>query len=218
MAVVPPFQPLPLPTLNLYGVPIDPNGTGVGNGGLGVLMPKLKHRFQIIVTGFGSNTPDQTTVFTRQVVTCGRPNINYNETPLHSYNNIVYIAQKPEWQTIELTLRDDITNGITSAVSTQLQKQMNHFNQSAAAAGSNYKFEMFINTLDGNSGSAFPTAIEQWYLEGCYITQAQYDSLDYASSDPVMITLTLRYDNATQGDEAALSAVYPTKGITSPNA
>jgi len=38
------------------------------------------------------------------------------------------------------------------------------------------------------------------------VKQVQYDSMDYSSSDPVMITLTVRFDNATQGSEIAAAA------------
>ena len=197
--LVPPVN-LNAPTVNRYGVPM-PNGTGIG-----ILMPKLKHRFRLVTYGFGEIGETQNT-FTQQVVTSGRPNIQFNNTPLHSYNNITYIAQKPEWQTIEITLRDDITNLITSMVSAQLQKQMNHYTQSAAAAGVNYKFSMNIDTLDGTVNGTNDSVLESWYLEGCYLEQVAYDSLDYSSSDAVMITLTVRYDNATQGDEDILP--YP---------
>jgi len=198
-AIVPPFNP-DLPTVNRFGVPM-PGGTGIG-----ILMPKLKHRFRIVTYGFGVIGPSQN-IFTQQVVTAGRPNINFNNTPLHSYNNITYIAQKPEWQTIEITLRDDITNLVTSMVSAQVQKQMNHYTQSAAAAGVNYKFSMNIDTLDGTVNGTNDSVLESWFLEGCYLEQVAYDNMDYSSSEAVMLTLTVRYDNATQGDESILAAL-----------
>ena len=192
-------------TLNRFGAPVGPYGQGTGNGGLGLLMPKLKNRFQIELFNFADSSSGSTPILTRQVVTCARPSLQFNSTALHSYNNIVYIPQKPEWAEIELTLRDDITNELTSAVSYQLQRQMNHYTQSAAISGVDFKFQMKINVLDGTINDAAGTSLESWYLEGCYIQQAQYDSLDYSSSDPVMITLTIRYDNATQGDESGFT-------------
>jgi hypothetical protein len=49
--------------------------------------------------------------------------------------------------------------------------------------------------------------LESWYLEGCYLESVAYDSMDYGSSDAVMMTLSIRYDNATQGDEADLAGL-----------
>ena len=176
-------------------------------------MPKLKHRFRVEVSRFGDSV--NIVDFTRQVATAGRPQIHHNNTPLHSYNNIAYYANKPEWQSIEITLRDDIRSSVSGLVSAQLQKQMNHYTQSAARAHMDYKFEMRLQTLDGTM--SYPNnVIEEWLLEGCFLDQVQYDQMDYSSSDPVMITLTIRYDNATQGSEPAIGLINDAIPATSP--
>jgi hypothetical protein len=175
-----------LETLGRFGVPLTPNG------GEGILMPKLKYRFRVTLSNYGEIGYSKE--FTRQVVTCGRPSIQHNSTALHSYNNIMYIPQKPEWSTIEITLRDDITNNATQLTAAQVQKQMNHFDQTSGVSGFDYKFTALIETLDGGNDNVFET----WFLEGCYLETVAYDSMDYSSSEPVMLTLTVRYDNATQ--------------------
>ena len=38
--------------------------------------------------------------------------------------------------------------------------------------------------------------VEEWELKGAYIQSAQFGDLAFDSSDPVEITLTLRYDYA----------------------
>ena len=204
MAIIPPRNLQP-PTLTRFGVPTDI--TGALNGQL--LMPKLKHRFRVNVTNFG-NIPNLVD-FTRQVVTAGRPTINHSSTSMHSYNNIVYYANKPEWSTLSVTLRDDIGNRVSSLVSAQLQKQMNHYTQSAARSHVNYKFTMNLQTLDGSMDTPL-NVLEDWKLEGCYIEQAEYGDMDYASSDPMTINLTIRYDNATQGSEIIESAINTALG------
>lgn len=204
MALIPSRNFIP-GTLSRFGVPTDVTGTPNGT----ILMPKLKHRFRVTVSRFG-DTP-ATIDFTRQVATAGRPQIQHNNTALHSYNNIVYYANKPEWQTIEITLRDDIGNSVSSLVSAQLQRQMNHFTQSAARSHMDYKFSTLLQTLDGSMD--YPAnVIEEWLLEGCYLEQVQYDSTDYSSSDPVMITLTVRFDNATQGSENQIALIQSVFG------
>lgn len=194
MPIIPPRNNILPDTLTRFGVPA---GAAAVLGGT-LLMPKLKHRFRVEVNNFGNQIA--ITDLTRQVVTAGRPQIQHNNTALHSYNNIAYYANKPEWQAIEVTLRDDITNSVSSLVSAQLQKQMNHYTQSAAKSHMDYKFTMRMQTLDGSMN--YPNnLLEEWVLEGCFLDQVQYDQMDYASSDPVIITLTIRYDNATQGNE-----------------
>jgi hypothetical protein len=181
-------------TLNKFGVPLITNG----NVGAGILMPKLKYRFSVLATNFGSNTKQQN--FTQQCISCGRPDLNFNRTELHSYNNVMYIPQKPQWSTIDIVFRDDLQGNINTLVGQQVQKQMNFFTMSSGVAGLNYKFQLNVLTLDGTNvnGQTAASALEAWYLEGCYIQDVKYDSFDYSSSEPVVITLTVSFDNATQ--------------------
>lgn len=209
MAIIPSRNFLP-GTLTRFGVPSDP--TGVQGT---ILMPKLKHRFRVEVNNFGDSVG--TIDFTRQIATAGRPSMQHGNTPLHSYNNIAYYANKPEWQSIEITLRDDINNSVSAIVSMQLQRQMNHFTQSAARSHMDYKFLTRMQTLDGSM--SYPNNVtEEWILEGCFLEQVQYDQGDYSSSDPMMITLTVRYDNATQGSELLASSIQDALRPTIPTA
>jgi len=175
------------PTLSKFGVPLVP-----GTSGVGILQPKLKYRFRVSMYNFGPSGAALN--LTHQVKSVGRPKIDHGRQELHSYNNIMYIPTKPSWQTIQLTVTDDITNSVSGLVSAQIQKQMNHFDQTSAVAGINYKFMTQIETLDGGDTNT----LENWYLEGCYIQDAEFDSFDYSASDPIMITMTLSFDNATQ--------------------
>jgi predicted transglutaminase-like cysteine proteinase len=189
------------PTLSKFGVPLQ-----AGTSGIGILMPKLKYRFRVSMQNFG---PIGTALaLTRQVETCGRPVLNHDMVELHSYNNIVYIPKKPNWSNIEIKVRDDVSNSVSSLVGAQIQKQMNHFDQTSALAGINFKFTTIIEVLDGgNTG-----VLENWYLEGCYLETVNYDSHDYTSSDPVAITLTVRFDNATQ-DNTIMPQIQPPTGL-----
>lgn len=193
------------PTLSKFGVPLVP-----GTSGIGILMPKLKYRFRVSMQNFGPT--GSALELTQQVITAGRPNIQHNRTALHSYNNVMYIPQKPEWQSLEIVVRDDITNGVSSLVAAQLQKQMNHFDQTSKLAGINYKFVTQIETLDGGNVNT----LENWYLEGCFLETVAYDQFDYSSSEPMQITLTISFDNATQ-DNTIMPQVMPSTG-TGPQA
>lgn len=187
------------PTLSKFGVPIVPGASGTG-----ILMPKLKYRFRVSMQSFG---PSGAAIeLTRQVATAGRPSIQHNSTPIHSYNNVMYLPQKPEWQTLEITVRDDVNSSVSTLVAYQLQKQMNHFDQTSFLAGINYKFTTFIQTLDGSNDGV----LENWYLEGCYLETVAYDQFDYSNSESMMITLTIRYDNATQDQFIMTPAPQPT--------
>jgi len=182
------------PTLSKFGVPLVP-----GQSGIGILQPKLKYRFRVTMDRFAGLGP--TLELTRQVKTVNRPQIQFSETPIHSYNNIMYIPKKPEWQTLEIVVQDDVTSAVSRLINAQLQLQHNFFDQTSSLAGGSFKFRTKIETLDGGNVGV----LEAWYLEGCYLTTVAYDNFDYSSSDAVQITMTLRFDNAQQ-DTSVLGA------------
>ena len=171
-------------TTSKFGVPLD-------GSKLGILHPKQKYRFRVVWQNFGENNGLRE--MTANVVTVTRPKITYNEVQLDSYNSVAWIQGKHTFDPIEITLRDDITNSVISSVGAQVQKQMNHFEQTSAVAGINYKFSMEIHSLDGTDNDQ----LESWVLDGCFIQSAAYGDNDYASGDPNMVTLTIRFDNAT---------------------
>jgi hypothetical protein len=189
-------------TINTFGVPL---GGGAGRGG--IIQPKTKHKFRVRVIGFGPLNGGLE--LTQQVMSVGRPQVDFNPVEVHSYNSTTYYAGKAQWQTLELTVRDDITNSVSALVGHQLQKQMNFFQQTSAAAGSNYKFQMYIETLNGGDDAV----IEQWYIEGCFLSAVNYDQFSYDAADPVTIQMTIRFDNATQQDN--LMPVNPELGVGS---
>jgi hypothetical protein len=174
-------------TLSKFGVPIN----GARNG---MLMPKIRHRFRVRVINFGPIAGGLE--LTQQVMTVDRPQVQFSPVEVHSYNSRMYYAEKANWQSINLQVRDDITNSVTRLVGHQLQKQMNFFEQTSVAAGINYKFSTIIEMLDGGNEATF----EQWTLEGCFLESVNYEQLDYNSSDPVTIQMQIRYDNATLAD------------------
>jgi hypothetical protein len=178
-------------TKSKFGVPIT------GATGSGILMPKLKYRFRVsFLNNFGGSA--ETKVLTQNVQNATRPKITYEEVVIDSYNSKVYAQGKHAWEQISVVVRDDITNQVAKSVGAQVQRQLNHFQQSTAAAGSDYKFDMQIEVLDGvNAGST-----EVWFLEGCFLTNVDYSDADYGTSENVTVTMQIRYDNAThfEGD------------------
>jgi hypothetical protein len=70
--------------------------------------------------------------------------------------------------------------------------------QAAAASGQDYKFLTRIEILDGGNGALTPNVLETWEVYGCYVSEANYNTLAYANNEPVTVTLTIQYDNAVQ--------------------
>jgi hypothetical protein len=64
--------------------------------------------------------------------------------------------------------------------------------------------------LDGGNGTQTPQVLETWELYGCYIQSANYNEVAYNSSEPVQITLTIRFDNALQKpDNTGVRSLVP---------
>ena len=180
-------------TLSKITVPLDSNQSASNQG---LLMPKLQYRFRVRLENFGVSTP--TTELTKQVQDVTRPNISFENTTVDVYNSKVYLAGKHTWEPITLTLREDVNNNVQKLVGEQLQKQFDFFEQSAAASGADYKFVTRIEVTDGANGANTVGILETFELYGCYVESANYNSLAYNSSEPVTVTLAIRYDNAIQ--------------------
>jgi len=181
-------------TLSKITVPLA-SGDSASNQGL--LMPKLQYRFRVTLENFGVSTP--TTELTKQVIDVTRPNVSFEQMTIDVYNSKVYLAGKHEWQPVELNLREDVNNNVQKLVGEQLQKQFDFYEQSSAASGLDYKFTTRIEILDGGNGANTPTVLETFELYGCYCESVNYNQLSYSNStDPVSVTLSIRYDNAIQ--------------------
>ena len=180
-------------TLSKLTVPLNSSQSASNQG---LLMPKLQYRFRVSLENFGVSTP--TTELTKQVVDITRPNLSFEQVTVDVYNSKVYLAGKHTWEAVTLTLREDVSNNVQKLVGEQLQKQFDFFEQSAAASGSDYKFVTRIEITDGANGANAVNILETFELYGCYIESANYNQLAYQTSEPVTVTLSLRYDNAIQ--------------------
>lgn len=173
--------------INDFGIP------GVGSG---ILQPKLKNRWRATFAGIGGGADAQP--LSMQVVTFDRPNLSWDEVELHRYNSRAWIAGKYNWQPIKITVEDDITSTATSVLTAQAQQQQYLIGAAgpwlaASPEGSLYKFATYLDMLDGNQ-----QVLETWTIEGCWIKDLNYQSMDYSSSEQVKIDITMRFDHAFQ--------------------
>ena len=180
-------------TLSKFTVPLANDQSATTQG---LLMPKLQYRFRVVLENFGVSTPRSE--LTKQVISVTRPNLTFDDVTLDVYNSRIYMAGKHTWEAITLELRDDVNNSVSKLVGEQVQKQFDFFEQASAASGIDYKFTSRIEMLDGGNGSTAPGILETWELYGSYVQSVNYNTLAYATSEPVTITLSIRYDNAVQ--------------------
>jgi len=181
-------------SLNKYTVPLASNQSSTTQG---LLMPKLKYRFRVILQGFGANGSISTEL-TKQVSDVTRPKVSFEEIEVPVYNSKVFLAGKYTWEQMTLTLRDDASGNVQRLVGEQIQKQFDFMEQASARSGIDYKFTTKIEVLDGGNGANQPSILETYECYGCFIQNADYGDLNYGTNEPATVALTIRFDNAIQ--------------------
>jgi len=162
----------------------------------GLLMPKLKYRFRVVFENFGVSTPR--TELTKQVMDFTRPTVSFEAIDLPIYNSTIKLAGKYSWGDLTCQVRDDAGGNVSKLVGEQLQKQLDFMEQSSAASGIDYKFLTRFEVLDGGNGANTPIALETWEIYGCYLSEVNYNNMDYAENAVATISMTIRFDNAIQ--------------------
>ena len=142
--------------------------------------PKLKNRFIMSIDGIPAYL----------IKTAARPSIEFEEVELNHMNVKRYVKGKASWQPVEITLYDPIVPSSAQAVMEWIR--LGHESVTGRDGYSDfYKKDIQFQVL-GPVGDI----VEQWTLKGTFIQSANFNDLDFSSSDPVEISLTLRYDYA----------------------
>ena len=178
-------------TLSNFGVPIDGGRQGP------LLQPKVKYRFRVRFLNFGG-IGNQAQPITLNLNSCTMPTMHHEPIEVHAYNSIAYYAGKASFDTVEMVVRDDVTNTVTANVAAQMQVQFDHYNQTGYRSATNYKFTTLLEVMDGGNTAV----LETWTGEGCWLTQVAYGDLNYTANENKIITMTVRADNWTYQDEA----------------
>jgi hypothetical protein len=179
---------------SLFNMTVASDNAG---GNQGLLMPKLQYRFRVNFLNFGVDAGGGLSL-TKQVVDCSRPQVNFPDITIPVYNSTLYLAGKYSWSPMSVNIRDDAGGTVSRAVGQQVQKQLDFVEQASAATGQDYKFQTNIEILDGGNGANAPQVLEAWELYGCFLQNANYNTLNYATSEVVTISLSIRFDNAIQ--------------------
>ena len=142
--------------------------------------PKLKNRYVMNLNGLPAYL----------VKTMARPSITFEEVELHHINVKRYVHGKATWEPIEVTLYDPVVPSAAQGVMEWIR--LHHESVTGRDGYSDfYKKDITFNVL-----GPVRDIVEEWLLKGAFIQAANFNDLDYTSSDPVDISLTLRYDYA----------------------
>ena len=142
--------------------------------------PKTQNRFVFNIDGIPAYT----------IKAANRPTITFEEVALSHMNVKRYIKGRGEWQTLDITLYDPIVPSAAQAVMDWVRL---HHESVTGRDGYSDFYKKDINCqLLGPVGDI----VEEWTLKGCYIENANFGDMDWGTSDPAEITLTLKYDYA----------------------
>ncbi|HIB01920.1 MAG TPA: hypothetical protein EYO31_08705 [Phycisphaerales bacterium] len=123
------------------------------------------------------------------IKTAARPTITIEEQEIPFMNSTRYIAGKSKFETLAVTLHDPIA---PSGAQQVMEWVRTHFESVSGRAGyaDFYKRDCQLKLLD-----PVGTVVELWDIKGAFLTNAGFGDLDYGSSEPADISLTIRFDN-----------------------
>ena len=142
--------------------------------------PKKQHQFILSMADTG--------IPAFLVKTSDKPKISNGEVALDMINIKRYVKGKSEWNTISMTLYDAI---VPSGAQTVMEWIRLHHESATGRDGYSdfYKKQLKLNQL-----SPLGEIIEEWVLNGAFITDAEFGTLDWSSDAVQEISMTLRYD------------------------
>ena len=141
--------------------------------------PKRKFRWVFAIEGIDAFL----------IKTAARPTMNTAEVEIPFINSTRFIAGKTKFDALSVTLHDPIA---PSGAQQVMEWVRTHYESVSGRGGyaDFYKRDCQIKLLD-----PVGTVVELWDMKGTFITEANFNDLDYSGSDPTEIALTLRFDN-----------------------
>jgi hypothetical protein len=122
--------------------------------------------------------------------TAARPQATFEETVIDYINAKRWIAGKQAWNPIAVTLHDPIAPSAAQSVMDWMR--LNYENLTGRMGyASIYKKDITLKLLDPQGA-----VVELWDLKGAWPMDLNWGDLDYASSDNLEISLSIRFDNA----------------------
>lgn len=140
--------------------------------------PKRQHHFILDIEGIPAYL----------IKASGKPTIANGEVALDLINIKRYVKGKSEWSTITMTLYDAIVP--SGAQSVMEWVRLHH----ESATGRDGYSSMYKKNIQLHQLSPLGEIVEEWTLNGAFITDAAFGTYDWSSDAVQEIELTIRYD------------------------
>ena len=142
--------------------------------------PKRQFRWVLAIGGIDAFT----------LKTATRPQLTFEDTVIDYQNVKRYLAGKPAWNPITLTLYDPISPSAAQKVMEWVRLSFESVTGRMGYSSFYYK-DLNMKMLD-----PVGAVVEDWLIQQAWIQEFNMGELDYSISDPVSISLTVRYNQA----------------------
>ena len=122
------------------------------------------------------------------VITASRPKIAIGEVEIPFLNTSTWVAGRFTWQELPVTFRDPIGPSAAQALMEWVRLHAESVTgRMGYAAG--YKKDIELEMLDPTG-----VVVEKWILQGTFLTNVDFGSLEYSDDEIADISATLRMD------------------------
>lgn len=122
------------------------------------------------------------------VESTSRPQVTIGAVEIPFLNTSTYVAGRFVWNTINVTFRDPIGPSASQALMEWVRAHAESVTgRMGYAAG--YKKDIGLELLDPTG-----VVVEKWILQGCFLTDVNFNDLAYSDEGLVNIAATLRPD------------------------
>ncbi len=122
------------------------------------------------------------------VISTSRPKVTINEVEIPFLNTSTYVAGRFNWESIDVTFKDPIGPSAAQALMEWVRLHAESVTgRMGYAAG--YKKDIELEMLDPTG-----VVVEKWILQGTFLTNVDFGSLEYSDDEIADISATLRMD------------------------
>ena len=140
--------------------------------------PKRQHQFVLVMNDIPSYL----------IKASGKPTITNSAVELDMINVKRYVAGKHAWDTITMTLYDAIVPSGAQAVMEWVR--LHH----ESATGRDGYSSFYKKRINLHQLSPLGEVVEEWVLNGAFITSAGFGTYDWSSDAVQEIEITVQYD------------------------
>jgi len=171
------------------------NGMQVNSGPLGNGFPYLKFAWEVeLSVGSGGEAVGLFSTGPLVAKSCELPRFSVETQVVNVYNHKTIVQTKMNYEPITMTFYDQTNDVAESLIWDFVKGQFDPSDASKKTGIAPMTVTIKMKNLSGEGEDKVYT------LLNAFITDAQHDTLDYSTSDPVVWTITLRYEDLETQD------------------